>query len=165
MPAEPAFHGRLPIGGAGAYALIIDLARRLEIPLGRLAPRGNGPVVLCKGRYIYAGSARGPGGMGARIRRHLSKDKVAHWHADHLTNAGHVTLVVALPGGNECQVVAELRRLPGVAVPLAGFGSSDCTSCPAHLLSLPSDFDPGPFFTEGFPGLRPLLLGAGGGLL
>jgi histidyl-tRNA synthetase len=87
--------------------------------------------------YLYAGSAYGPGGIPARVKRHLKPDKKVHWHIDRLTNAGTVVSVVAVPGGKECAIVAAALRLPGVSIPSPGFGSSDCHVCPAHLVWLP----------------------------
>jgi Uri superfamily endonuclease len=103
-------------------------------------PRPGG-AILAGGRYVYAGNARGPGGMMARIRRHLRRDKGVRWHIDHLTTRHPVVAVALLPGGDECAVVAALGRRPGVTVPAPDFGSSDCAACPAHLLRLPDDAD------------------------
>jgi Uri superfamily endonuclease len=36
------------------------------------------------GFYAYTGSAFGPGGLRARIGRHLSSTPVIHWHIDYL---------------------------------------------------------------------------------
>jgi len=111
------------LGVSGAYALIIAL----DIRNGTREP----------GRYLYAGSAWGPGGIRARVRRHLKPTKTIHWHVDRLTTAGQVTNVIALPGGRECAIVAAIIELPGLTGPESGFGSSDCRACPAHLLRLP----------------------------
>lgn len=118
---------------AGAYALVIELEREIPLPprLGR---------TLAPGRYLYAGSANGPGGIAARVARHLRKRKTRHWHVDWLTGAGAVTAVVALPGGSECAIVATLLA-GGAAVPVPGFGASDCRACPAHLLEIPEGLD------------------------
>lgn len=113
----------------GAYALIIELSGR---SCGGLAP----------GRYLYAGSAWGPGGIRARVRRHLRSTKSLHWHVDRLTTAGRVTGVIPVPGGRECAVVAVVAEMPGVTVPALGFGSSDCRACAAHLLRLPDGLEP-----------------------
>jgi len=43
-------------------------------------------------------------------------------------------------GGHECDLVNELLA-GGASVALAGFGSSDCRRCPAHLLAAPGRFD------------------------
>ena len=112
-----------PPAVAGAYALIIDLDR----PAAGLSP----------GRYLYAGSARGPGSIRARVARHLRPEKKPHWHVDRLTEAGRVVEWVAVPGGDECRIFAAAMALPGATVPKPGFGSPDCRRCPSHLLRLP----------------------------
>ena len=113
----------------GAYLLPVMLAAPLHVAL----PRGR-DVLLQPGRYLYAGSARGPGGMRARLARHQRADKTPHWHIDRLTMAGAVLGAWIFPGGSECAIVAALGHLP---VPLPGFGSSDCRRCASHLLAWP----------------------------
>lgn len=122
VPAEP-----------GAYLLLIELAAPLALDIPSL-----GPATLPAGRYAYGGSAYGPGGLKARIGRHLRRDKVQRWHIDRLTAAGRAIGVRAVPGGRECDLVRGLLDLPGASVPVPGFGSSDCRSCPAHLVALPA---------------------------
>lgn len=120
--------GTVPAAG-GAYLLLLRLdgALRLDIPTlsaGRLAP----------GWYAYAGSARGPGGLRARIARHLRPNNRPHWHVDRLTQAAETLLALAYPDGEECALVSALSAQDAFAVPLAGFGSSDCRQCRSHLL-------------------------------
>jgi Uri superfamily endonuclease len=109
----------------GAYALLITLAK---------ATAGFAP-----GRYAYLGSARGPGGIRARCARHLRKDKTPHWHVDRLTVAADV-VALAIMNGGECNLTERLLAA-GATVPVPGFGSSDCRSCPAHLVALPDALD------------------------
>ena len=125
----------LPAEG-GAYALVVEVPRPFEPPIRRLAGQRLPP-----GRYLYGGTANGPGGIRARVRRHLKRKKKVHWHVDHLTRAFGVAAVFAVVGGDECAILAAARRWPGVRVPVPGFGSSDCARCPAHLVSLPDDLD------------------------
>tara|TARA_R110002072_G_scaffold122455_2_gene256997 strand:+ start:1153 stop:1662 length:510 start_codon:yes stop_codon:yes gene_type:complete len=125
----------LPRDG-GAYALVMDLDRRLALPIGRQQVHSLAP-----GRYLYAGSAYGPGGIRARVARHARRDKSLRWHVDHLTVAVGVSWVVALPGGRECDIVATLIRDASIGQPIPGFGASDCRRCRAHLLALPKTFD------------------------
>jgi histidyl-tRNA synthetase len=73
------------------------------------------------------------------LRRHLRPDKRLHWHVDHLTMAGSVERVFVLPNGRECDLVDRALQLPAIHVPVAGFGSSDCRRCAAHLLAVPRD--------------------------
>ncbi len=122
VPAEP-----------GAYLLLIELAAPLALHIPSL-----GPATLPAGRYAYGGSAYGPGGLKARIGRHLRRDKSLRWHVDRLTAAGRAIGLRAVPGGRECDLVRGLLDLPGASVPVPGFGSSDCRSCPAHLVALPA---------------------------
>jgi Uri superfamily endonuclease len=119
----------------GTYVLLLHSDRPIEI-----SPGGLGRWKLPAGRYAYIGSARGPGGLRARVTRHLRPDKPLHWHIDHVT--AQVPVIAVLTGlgveNRECACVQALLRLPGVVAIAPGFGSSDCRSgCPAHLLLLP----------------------------
>jgi len=112
----------------GAYLLVIDLDRPLTFPIagGRIA-------ALPPGRYAYCGSARGLGGLAARVARHLRHDKLAHWHVDHLTRAGRIVAVGILSDGRECALFDAVSQLSGAEIPVPGLGSSDCARCAAHL--------------------------------
>ena len=118
---------------AGAYALTFRLDAETVLPIARL-----GFPALASGLYVYAGSARGPGGIAARVARHLRAEKTPHWHVDHLSARADCVDVQAFPGGRECDVVSALLAAGAVA-PVPGFGSSDCRVCPAHLLRLTGD--------------------------
>ena len=122
-------------GQPGAYLVVVRLDRRLDLELsGRSCS-------LDAGSYAYCGSARGPGGLAARLARHLRLEKKAHWHIDRLTAAGRIVAVYARPGGSECALFEVLQRLPNTRTPLPGFGSSDCRRCPAHLVEVPTGFE------------------------
>lgn len=124
----------LPTGAQGTYALLFELDNPLAISVGKL-----GEFLLPAGKLIYVGSALGPGGLAARLRRHLRPDKPLHWHIDSLTAVLTPTVwrIDASGGRLECAWVRELLALPGASVPIPGFGSSDCREgCPAHLLAL-----------------------------
>ena len=114
---------------AGAYALFVRLERALDID------RGNVKGTLAPGWYVYAGSARGGGGIRARLTRHFRADKPIRWHVDELTTRADAMAALAIPGGCECAVVERLSRSDRFHSPLRGFGSSDCRTCPAHLLA------------------------------
>jgi histidyl-tRNA synthetase len=116
-PAEP-----------GAYALLVVL----DAPT--LARAGRRSAVLAPGRYLYCGSGKGPGGLRARLGRHMRRGKTQRRHIDQLTEAGRVLGAWVAPGGDECALVAAFGDLPA---PLEGFGSSDCPRCRSHLLALP----------------------------
>lgn len=116
---------------AGAYILLLELTASLAVCLPR-----RPEACLCAGRYLYCGSARGHGGIRARVGRHMRADKPTRWHIDQLTRAGTVLGAWAFPDGRECALVAALSALP---VPIVGFGSSDCRRCPSHLFAWPQD--------------------------
>ena len=120
---------------AGAYVLVIELTADLTLQNKRFAG-----ITLAKGTYLYCGSANGPGGIAARVIRHCKTTKKPHWHVDELTSngVGRVVSVLVMPGGCECDLRMAFTALPGINIPIAGFGSSDCLGCPAHLLAVES---------------------------
>jgi len=113
----------------GAYVLIIELAEPIEVTLP-----GKPKTILQGGRYLYCGSAKGSGGIRARLSRQMRPDKMIHWHVDLLTDAGRVTGGWIFPGRDECELVGGLSHLPA---PIRGFSSTDCPRCWSHLLSWP----------------------------
>ncbi|MBN1139850.1 MAG: DUF123 domain-containing protein [Anaerolineae bacterium] len=129
----------------GSYVLALRLDTPHTFHIGRL-----GETSFPAGWYLYAGSARGPGGLPARLARHrrrLGPDKRPWWHVDYLRER-------AAWGGAwarvtderlECNWAAALRRLAGAEVVAPGFGASDCR-CPAHLVCVPALPDDGWFF-------------------
>ena len=98
--------------------------------VGRLGPCGFGV-----GYYIYVGSARGPGGLRARVARHLRPAKKMHWHIDRLTAVLPVVdvWVFADESHSECWLAGVIGSMGGVTEKVTGFGSSDC-SCASHLI-------------------------------
>lgn len=116
------------VDSPGAYVLVIEPAEPVTF-----ARKGIAATPL-SGWLVYAGSARGGGGIGARLRRHFRKDKKVHWHVDELTNAAARMAALAIPGGSECEIVDRLLASGLFETALAGFGSSDCRHCEAHLL-------------------------------
>lgn len=114
---------------AGAYLLLLRLDAPAEHGIARLAP-----APLAPGWYAYAGSARGPGGIAARLGRHLAGPARAHWHIDRLTVRAAARLGLAYPDAGECALVAGLLAGGAFAPALPGFGASDCRTCASHLL-------------------------------
>jgi len=122
---------RIPATG-GCYLLFIHLPRRALVIHGgpfddaRLAP----------GWLIYAGSARGAGGLRSRLSRHMRREKKIRWHIDHLTSRRAVAGAMCFTETelDECELASRLTNGQGVTMPLPGFGASDCRSCRSHLL-------------------------------
>ena len=113
----------------GTYALLLSATRRQRITIGRL-----GALALQPGCYVYTGSARGPGGLRARLRHHIGTPQRPHWHIDYLHRA---TMPLEIWWSDDVKSsehlwAAHCSALPGAAVPLARFGASDC-DCNAHL--------------------------------
>lgn len=129
---------------SGAYAVEMVLFEPRPIKIGRF-----GKINFHKGTYIYSGSALGPGGLSARLGRHMpTKSKKPHWHIDYLSDITqtraccYIPAIAGIKNGKpvECSWSQALLSLPGAAVPVRGFGASDCTStCPAHLIYFPID--------------------------
>lgn len=125
----------------GGYILELSLASTTEIISGRFSG-----VVLAAGVYLYAGSACGPGGLRGRLSRHARPVESIrlHWHIDHLRRvavvqrAAWLATAEAVSDNIECRWAQALHALPGAAIPLPGFGSSDCRrGCRAHLIGFP----------------------------
>lgn len=119
----------------GAYALVLHLPATTRLRIGRL-----GTFDFPAGWYVYAGSAHGPGGIGARVNRHLRADKPPHWHIDYLRAVAEVVEVRVTedPEVTEHDLVGSLMKLPGAKAPVPGFGARDCrVGCRSHLIRLP----------------------------
>jgi sugar fermentation stimulation protein A len=125
-------HGALAQSDGGSYLIALELSRQAEIETGSL-----GKLRFPAGWYVYAGSARK--NLSRRVNRHLRKTrKQKHWHLDYLVPFAKT--IKALPflsyRNLECLLAGELHALGGKPVTNsagAGFGSSDCKTCPAHL--------------------------------
>lgn len=119
-------------GDGGSYILFLEPVRPGWIEVGRL-----GRYTIPAGLYAYIGSAHGPGGLRARIMRHLGPSPKVHWHVDTLIRSTRVIAAgwAAQPERMECAWVQALLRLPEATAPIRRFGASDCSNgCPAHLL-------------------------------
>ncbi|MGD9161639.1 MAG: GIY-YIG nuclease family protein [Desulfobacteraceae bacterium] len=122
----------------GTYIIIIKVDTIQKIEIGKI-----GKFTFEKGYYIYNGSAHGPGGIKARIKRHLKKNKAKkHWHIDYLRNRASVDAIMVSYSKKkkECEWASKLSSSPSLSIPVNGFGSSDC-SCPSHLFYCGADFN------------------------
>lgn len=115
----------------GTYALVVLLEKTATISIGKL-----GAQQFLPGYYVYLGSALGPGGLRARVGRHLHQraSSKLHWHIDYLLRKS--TLIEIWWGvGDDRQECSwsEILGKAGMFFPL-GFGSSDC-NCDGHLVA------------------------------
>jgi Uri superfamily endonuclease len=121
----------------GAYLLLLRLEKPVQLNITRW--RGQ---ELPPGLYVYAGSANGPGGLRARIGRHLKKEKRLHWHIDHVTGPAAEIHIQYEPGGQECALLANFQKRCDFEIPLKRFGASDCKNCASHFIRLSPDTPP-----------------------
>ncbi|MCE4606866.1 MAG: DUF123 domain-containing protein [Desulfurococcales archaeon] len=118
-------------GIKGLYLLLLRLEKG-DYTIGNLYTG-----ILPGGIYVYIGSAWGPGGLGARVSRHLSVDKRIHWHIDWLTSDPRCELigVYLFPSAKgESSLYNLLAGISECIIP--GFGSSDDPRAKCHLLFL-----------------------------
>lgn len=118
--------------GPGTYLLLLRLEKDIEIEIGRL-----GSLFFLRGYYLYVGSARGPGGLRARLAHHRQKAKHPRWHIDYLRGHANLIEIWAVESNErlECLWAQQLAQL-SPAQPIREFGSSDCR-CPSHLFRFP----------------------------
>jgi len=133
--------GSAPLRQPGTYVLWLELSEPARFSDLRLQP-----AELRPGQYVYVGSALGPGGLQARLRRHMNpasrQAQRRHWHIDYLTAIRRPASVgfSVSPVRLECVWTQQLHDA-GADWAIRGFGSSDCRKgCQAHLLRIPPDW-------------------------
>ncbi|HCV26274.1 MAG TPA: DUF123 domain-containing protein [Candidatus Latescibacteria bacterium] len=115
----------------GTYVLILQASARKHFRIGKL-----GMIEIHPGYYLYVGSARGPGGLAARVSRHRGRIRSRHWHIDYLLCHTEFREVWFMRSSAvlEHQWAAVLEVEESYEIPQTGFGSSDC-NCSSHLFS------------------------------
>jgi len=122
--------GSLVPGVPGSYVLLAYLPAAACIS----SVGGSKKWRLEAGFFAYVGSARGPGGLRARLDRHFRAQRKPHWHLDALLERASPCGYLCLCGeANECALAAAIAEVAELAV--AGFGCSDC-HCRSHLFRL-----------------------------
>jgi Uri superfamily endonuclease len=112
----------------GTYLLLLKATQSTKVQIGKL-----GELSVNPGFYVYSGSAFGPGGLGARVGRHLRLNKKLRWHIDYLRPRVDDVIAYYQPDSrSECLFAYELM-IAGGEIPMKGFGSSDC-KCESHLV-------------------------------
>lgn len=126
----------------GVYLLHLGLTLQLILRVGKL-----GEYCYQPGEYLYVGSALGPGGLKARLGRHLLGNGRRHWHIDWLRPFTSVNGYFYLETTEhlECAWSQFLIQNLEASIPAPGFGASDCRSkgnyCTAHLFRLEQSLD------------------------
>lgn len=87
------------------------------------------------------GSAKGNGGIFARIRRHTIVEKKKFWHIDYLRPTMNLVGVFYTKKlEKECEWVQKLLLSGFFTAPVTKFGASDCQkNCLSHLLVTKND--------------------------
>jgi Uri superfamily endonuclease len=117
----------------GCYTLVLHLPTGIGLTVGKL-----GDFHFSAGYYLYFGSALNS--LEGRLRRHLTREKKRHWHIDFLTSVAQLVQVwwTTQSKSLECSWAQRALEKASTSVLVPGFGSSDCRSCPAHLVHAPS---------------------------
>ncbi len=120
----------LPEEAKGSYVLIGYLNKERNIIVGKL-----GKFRFQAGYYAYSGSAFGPGGLSARVGRHLKKRKISRWHIDYLRKHLEVRAIWFTLNEDhlECTFTKSLLDNCKMKEIIRKFGSSDC-KCISHLV-------------------------------
>lgn len=144
------------ISGHGTYALVLSLAQARRVRIGQL-----GKFRFKPGKYLYIGSAFGPGGLAARLAHHCRIAANPRWHVDYLRTVAvpRRAWYTRDPLQREHQWADIIAKMTSVEIPAAGFGASDCR-CRSHLCR----FDKLPPFKDfikcvydAMPGHKPIL--------
>ncbi len=127
----------------GTYILVLANNRKETIQIGK-----SGQLKLESGYYFYVGSAFGPGGIKARVGRHLKSDKKCRWHIDYLREFTTVHAVLINYDTCRCEQrwVEVLNSYQKLIIPKDGFGASDSRN-QSHL-----------FFSAEMPDLKSIQL-------
>ena len=113
----------------GTYIVILRSNENRPVLIGAC-----GLLQLQTGYYLYAGSALGPGGLRARVGRHLAGTGRPRWHIDFLRQVTfpHGAWLHIGPDRQEHNWADALAYMPDVEATTPGLGASDC-SCATHL--------------------------------
>ena len=112
----------------GTYVLILESHSTAKVQIGKWRE-----IDVQPGYYLYVGSAFGPGGVRARVSRHLRLGKPKHWHIDFLRE---FTTPIGVWINYETERLEHYWALMILGMKqmtsIQGFGCSDCT-CHSHL--------------------------------
>lgn len=113
----------------GTYALLLSATTHTQITVGEV-----GVLNVRPGGYVYVGSAFGPGGVQARVRRHQRRTANPHWHIDYVRRQVRLRAIWYTHDvqRRECAWARVFAAMADDPVPLRGVGASDC-SCETHL--------------------------------
>ncbi len=107
----------------GTYILIMKAEVTTQIVIGKL-----GLLNVEPGFYVYVGSAFGSGGLKARLGHHMKIASKPHWHIDYLRKEIKLIKIYFDQSGERLEFdwAIRLEKMKEAAIPLDGFGASDC---------------------------------------
>ena len=115
----------------GIYILEIFAAKPFSVSIKKYRER-----IFKRGYYYYTGSAQK--NLSQRTTRHLRKEKIIHWHIDHVTtvksnNIKTIFIYPEAPKDLECGIANHLENDLQVDSSIKGFGNSDSNCSSTHL--------------------------------
>ena len=111
----------------GTYIMMLDADNDRRITIGRRMT-----IDVRPGRYLYVGSAFGPGGVRARVNRHFRNAGICRWHVDYLRRFTRPAGALVCYGARDTEH-RWARALDDAGLQaVTGFGCSDCR-CRTHL--------------------------------
>jgi Uri superfamily endonuclease len=102
-------------GLPGTYVLVLVVEDEQQVRVGQL-----GEFRIPPGWLAYVGSARGPGGLAARLARHLRHPKSPVWHIDFLRAVARPVAIWWATGTDrrECLWATALAGMSGASQPI-----------------------------------------------
>ena len=95
---------------SGAYAMAIELTDKAAVMLsGRL------PIALPAGRYLYCGSAKGWGGLKARLSRHKTTRMFSNYRTVPRTIIRNINKAICF-NRKLCRLLAEVYKRSNLAL-------------------------------------------------
>lgn len=127
----------------GTYIIVMRATQGAAVQIGSWRC-----IELRRGWYIYVGSAFGPGGIGARVRRHFREDKVKRWHIDYITTLAKPQCAwFCIEAQRLEHSWATVCQQSDAFTAIKGFGCSDCT-CGSHLFGVDEEPSLGQFIAK-----------------
>jgi len=116
---------------SGIYVLEIFAKKNFSVRIKRFADR-----IFSAGYYYYVGSAQK--NLKQRLTRHLKKNKIIHWHIDHITsiNTNSVKSIFLSTGSKknlECELANYFEKKLKIDSSINRFGNSDSNCSSTHL--------------------------------
>jgi len=116
---------------SGVYVLEIFAEKNFSVRIKKFAGR-----IFSAGYYYYIGSAQK--NLKQRLTRHLSKNKIIHWHIDHITTIkSNITKSIFISFGSskdlECELANCFEQIHNIDRSILGFGNSDSNCSSTHL--------------------------------